>query len=490
MTPEVPSLLADPPASNPLFGDRRLKMGTFCSNLKHGCAISSIEGTLEASWPATVALAELADRMEYEALVPVGRWRGFGGTTDFNGAGFECYSWAAGIAGVNGNSAIFATSHVPTVHPVMAAKQATTIDHISGGRFVLNVVTGWNESEFRLFGIDVPDHDRRYDMAVEWVEIIRRLWTEHELFDFEGEFYRIGGGQLLPKPIQSPRPPFMNAGGSERGRHFAAKYCDVAFIVVVNHDMDDLKAQIAAYKDLARKEYGREVAVWTHTYIVQGDTEKDARDFYEYYVHRARRLGGRDQPHRGARHQRPDRAARGARLPARALHRRLGGLAGDRHARADRRHLYRARRHRHRRRAHLLGALRGGNAGIRRRHLPADGRGGAQIGPGLDAGAPCMTSSYRVLSAPEGPGMRINARLDDDRAEKVKQLQASTRLGTSEILKRAIDLLHRQQTTRSRAQIDDLLSSDFVGCAEGPEDLASNCKRYLRESLEDEHGAG
>ena len=285
MTPEVPSLLADPPATNPLFNDRRLKMGTFCSNLKQGCAISSIEGTLEATWPATVALAELADRMEYEALVPVGRWRGFGGTTDFNGAGFECYSWAAGIAGTNENSAIFATSHVPTVHPVMAAKQATTIDHISGGRFVLNVVTGWNESEFRLFGIDVPDHDRRYDMAVEWVEIIRRLWTEHELFDYEGEFYRIGGGQLLPKPIQSPRPPFMNAGGSERGRHFAAKYCDVAFIVVVNHDMDDLKAQIATYKDLARQEYGREVAVWTHTYIVQGDTEKDARDFYDYYVH-------------------------------------------------------------------------------------------------------------------------------------------------------------------------------------------------------------
>ena len=83
MTPEVPSLLADPPATNPLFNDRRLKMGTFCSNLKQGCAISSIEGTLEATWPATVALAELADRMEYEALVPVGRWRGFGGDDRF-----------------------------------------------------------------------------------------------------------------------------------------------------------------------------------------------------------------------------------------------------------------------------------------------------------------------------------------------------------------------------------------------------------------------
>ncbi len=86
--------------------------------------------------------------------------------------------------------------------------------------------------------------------------------------------------------------------------------------------------------------------------------------------------------------------------------------------------------------------------------------------------------------------MRINARLDDERAEKVRQLQASTRLRTSEIVKRAIDLLHREHTERSRRKIDDLLSSDFVGCAEGPEDLASTYKRYLRESLEDKHGPG
>ena len=281
----LPSLAADPPATNPLFNDRKLKMGTFCTNLSNGCAASTIKGTLQASWPETVALAELADKMEFEALVPVGRWLGFGGETNFNGEGFECFSWAAGIGGVNKTSSIFATSHVPTVHPVMAAKQAATIDHISQGRFTLNVVTGWYGTEFDLFGIDVPDHDRRYDMATEWVEIIRRLWTEDEPFDFEGEFYKIGGGWMAPRPIQSPRPPFMNAGGSERGQHFAAKYCDIAFIVVQNHDYDDLKAQIARYKDLARREYGREIKVWTHTYIVQGDTEKDARDFYNYYVH-------------------------------------------------------------------------------------------------------------------------------------------------------------------------------------------------------------
>ena len=149
----------------------------------------------------------------------------------------------------------------------------------------------------------------------------------------------------------------MNAGGSERGRHFAAKYCDVAFIVVVNHDMDDLAAQIATYKDLARREYGREVAVWTHTYIVQGDTEKDARDFYDYYVHRHGDWEAATNLTEGL-------GINAQTVPPEALdflrEHFIAGWAGwpvIGTARADRRHLSQARRHRDRRRADLLGAL-------------------------------------------------------------------------------------------------------------------------------------
>lgn len=75
--------------------------------------------------------------------------------------------------------------------------------------------------------------------------------------------------------------------------------------------------------------------------------------------------------------------------------------------------------------------------------------------------------------------MRINARLDDARAEKLQQLQSLMRLSTSEIVKRAIDLLHRQQVRRSREMLDALLSSDFVGCAQGPDDVAGRYKQYL-----------
>lgn len=86
--------------------------------------------------------------------------------------------------------------------------------------------------------------------------------------------------------------------------------------------------------------------------------------------------------------------------------------------------------------------------------------------------------------------MRINARLDDERVEKLRQLQSTTRLSTSEILKRAIDVLHRQHAGQSREKLDALLASGFVGCAEGPEELASQYKQYLTHDLEHKHGAG
>jgi alkanesulfonate monooxygenase SsuD/methylene tetrahydromethanopterin reductase-like flavin-dependent oxidoreductase (luciferase family) len=272
-------------AKNPLFNDRKLKLGTFCSNLSHGCAISSVEGVLEANWPSTLALAQMGDAMQFEALVPVGRWKGFGGTTNFNGAGFESFSWASAIGASTKHPSIFATSHVPTIHPVMAAKQSTTIDHVTGGRFSLNVVTGWYKPEIEMFGEDQLEHDTRYDRAIEWLEIIKLLWTREDEFDYDGKFYKIKKGWLQPKPIQKPYPVVMNAGGSDKGRHYAAKYCDVAFIVLQSHKFEDVREHVSRYRDFARKEYGREIQVWTNAYIVQGETEADAKKFFDYYVH-------------------------------------------------------------------------------------------------------------------------------------------------------------------------------------------------------------
>jgi alkanesulfonate monooxygenase SsuD/methylene tetrahydromethanopterin reductase-like flavin-dependent oxidoreductase (luciferase family) len=271
--------------TNPAFSSRKLKLGTFQTNLDSGCVMSDLDGRIDITWPNTVTLAKLADEMEFEALVPVARWQGFGGATNPQGPGFEAYTWAAGIAASTSKPGVFATSHITLNHPIIAAKQSTVIDHISGGRYALNIVTGWNQPEIDMFGNSMLSHADRYACAEEWLTIVRRLWTEDDPFNHEGRFYQISKGYLQPKPIQSPYPAIMNAGASERGRHFAAKYCDLVYTVIRAGSLDDCRAHVQAYHKLAREEYGREVRVWTLANIVQGETEQEARDFYRYYVH-------------------------------------------------------------------------------------------------------------------------------------------------------------------------------------------------------------
>ena len=271
-------------ATNPLFNDRKLKLGTFCTNLSGGCTMSEAEGMLDCDWPSTTRLAQLADEMEFEALVPVGRWKGIGGATDFNGRGFECYTWAAGISALTKYPAVFATSHVPTVHPIMAAKQGMTIDHISRGRFTLNVVTGWFAPELEMFGASFLDHDKRYEMAAEWITIIKKLWTEEREFDFDGAFYKIKKGIMRPKAIQAPHPVIMCAGASPAGREFTAKFADVGFTALEAHDPDSMRARVDAHRKYAWDEHRRDIKVWTNAYIFQGETEKEARDYYNYCI--------------------------------------------------------------------------------------------------------------------------------------------------------------------------------------------------------------
>ena len=274
----------DRQTTNPAFSTRRLKLGTFQTNLNSGCVMSELDGRLDITWANTVALAKLAEAMEFEALVPVARWQGWGGKTNPQGPGFEAYTWAAGIAASVPKVGVVSTSHITINHPIIAAKQSAAIDHISDGRFILNVVTGWVQPEIEMFGQPMLGHEDRYACAEEWLAIIKRLWTEDDSFDHEGRFFKIKKGYLAPKPIQYPYPAIMNAGASELGRHYAVKNCDLVFTVIRTGGLEECTRHVQAYHELAR-EYGRDIKVWTLVNIVQDETEKEARDFYNYYVH-------------------------------------------------------------------------------------------------------------------------------------------------------------------------------------------------------------
>ena len=265
-----------------LDNDNRLKLGIFGTNVSYGCSATTAEGTWEATWPANVEMVTLADQAGLEAFIPVARWRGFGGKTNFNGTCFETYTWAAGLGAITKHIVVFSTSHVPTIHPIVAAKQATTIDHISNGRFGLNIVCGWYEAEFRMFGASVMEHNTLYEYAAEWFEVMRKLWTVEDEFDYEGRYFTVEKGFHQPKPIQKPYPPIMNAGSSPTGARFAAKYADMVFTSVGDLN-DETTSKVKGLRDMGR-EFEREFQLWTSCSIVCRPTEKEALDYARYYI--------------------------------------------------------------------------------------------------------------------------------------------------------------------------------------------------------------
>src|SRR5207248_9115192 len=104
-----------------------------------------------------------------------------------------------------------------------------TVDHVAGGRLGLNIVCGWNEDEFEMFGVSKHEHDARYEQGEEWWSIITRIWSGEAPFDFAGSFYQLEKVQGQPLPFSGGRPMMMNAGSSPRGRAFAIQYSDMHF---------------------------------------------------------------------------------------------------------------------------------------------------------------------------------------------------------------------------------------------------------------------
>ncbi len=259
------------------------KLAVFGTNVSHGCTISTAPGGIEVEWTESVRLAQLAEVIGIEALIPVCRWKGFGGPSDFNARTFETYTWAAGLAQATHRIQIFATTSVPSIHPVLAAKQAVTIDHISGGRFGMNVVAGWNSAEIDMFGTAQLAHDDRYAYADEWMTLIKQLWEAGAPFDFHGRYLNALGCSAEPKPVQHPRPPIMSAGVSPAGRRFAARHADMNFILAPN--LDHARTTVEDVHRIARDEFGRDVEVWGNAAIFCRSTTAAAQAHYHDIIH-------------------------------------------------------------------------------------------------------------------------------------------------------------------------------------------------------------
>ncbi|WP_344818311.1 LLM class flavin-dependent oxidoreductase [Microbacterium soli] len=135
----------------------------------------------------------------------------------------DAWSIAAGLAAVTERIELLAAVRPGFHNPFLTAKQAATIDEISGGRFTLNVVSAWWAEEAKQYGGLFSAHDDRYARTAEWVRVLRGLWSSTP-FAFEGDYYRTEGTYLEPKPQRIPR---IYAGGeSEAGRTAITGFAD------------------------------------------------------------------------------------------------------------------------------------------------------------------------------------------------------------------------------------------------------------------------
>lgn len=260
----------------PLINDNKFKLCLFAFNLNGGQTISTAHGVNYPTWEENVQLAQIADRAGLDALIPVGRWIGFGGPSQYHARSFESYTWAAGLGALTNYSMVVATGHVPAMHPIVAAKQSVTIDHITNGRFGLNLVSGWFKTELEFFGAKMLDHDGRYAQAEEWLMLCKRLWSETESFDSSEKYFHLKNAQAEPKPVQKPHPVIINAGISPRGQQFAAEHADVGFIGGEN--IADMKKSADTLKALATK-HGRDVIVLADVVLCCFDTDEESRSY-------------------------------------------------------------------------------------------------------------------------------------------------------------------------------------------------------------------
>jgi alkanesulfonate monooxygenase SsuD/methylene tetrahydromethanopterin reductase-like flavin-dependent oxidoreductase (luciferase family) len=266
-----------------MYNANVLKIGMFGANCSSSRTATKVPERWSASWRDCLRLARMADDAGIDFMLPIARWKGYGGDTDFHGTTLETMTWASGLLAATRRITVFGTVHAPLFNPIIAAKEIVTADHIGEGRFGLNIVAGWNEGEFEMFGVEQRDHETRYEFAEEWIQAIKRAWSEPDTFDFEGRFLKLKGVRAFPKPFGGARPLIMNAGSSGTGQAFALRNCDAFFTATSasRSSLEGTSKKVEEVKAQARA-LGREIEVYTIGQVICRPTQKEADDYHHH----------------------------------------------------------------------------------------------------------------------------------------------------------------------------------------------------------------
>lgn len=257
-------------------------LGLFLPVQAGGWTDSTLPRSTDWSFDYNRALVLEAERQGFDLVFALSQWLPKGGYSEvLNGQALDSFMATAALSSVTERIILISTIHVlyGPWHPLHLAKYGATLDHISKGRWGINVVTGHRAVEHEMFGWERIEHDRRYDLAAEFLETVQHLWTETENYSYSGARWQMKDAFVTPKPLYG-RPILVNASGSAPGIELAARYSDIMFIASpggadIASALETLPAHTARVKAAARAQ-GREIKTLLNPLIISRDTEAEA----------------------------------------------------------------------------------------------------------------------------------------------------------------------------------------------------------------------
>lgn len=253
-------------------------------------------GQVGLAWPELVERFTLADRLGFDHAWLVDHLM----PTDppHDRPAFEAWTSLSALAALTTRVRLGVLVSSNTFrHPSLLAKQAVTVDHVSGGRLILGIGTGWYPEEHRRFGIEFPAAPERVDRLEEAVEVVIRL-TRGAAVTYDGRHYRLDGALALPRPVQRPGIPILIAAHRPRMLRLAARRADIwdTFATIDGTATEGVASHLAERVETfeaACREAGRDPATVRRSVWV-GAEPLGSEAAYAAFVERHRSLGFTD----------------------------------------------------------------------------------------------------------------------------------------------------------------------------------------------------
>ncbi len=259
-----------------------MEIGVFIPIGNNGWLLSQNAPQYRPSFDLNKQITLSAERHGLDFVLSMIKLRGFGGKTEFWDHNLESFTLMSGLAAVTSRIKIYATAATLVMPPAIVARMASTIDSISGGRFGVNLVTGWQRPEYSQMGLWPGDEHfaNRYDYLAEYASILRELWATGRS-DLKGKYFQMDDCRLSPRPQADVK--LICAGSSNAGMAFSAQYADYNFCFGMGVNTPTAFAPTVERMRAAAAKTGRDVASYVLFMIIADETDEAARAKWEHY---------------------------------------------------------------------------------------------------------------------------------------------------------------------------------------------------------------